>query len=100
MAKLEIIPCPDEADLVMRALERAREVERQDPQPRASAENWPSCPDVVVALAESYLTATSQPATAANASGVQEGGMNKGWTWDRMRTCPCGRDEAGSHLPS
>jgi hypothetical protein len=76
MVKLEIILCPDEADLVMRALDRARDVEHPDEQPRASAESWkpesdeasdatsegasdaaswPSRPDAVVALAESYL---------------------------------------------
>jgi hypothetical protein len=76
MVKLEIILCPDEADLVMRALDRARAVEHHDQQPRASAERWkqqadeesdatsdaasdaapwPSRPDAMVTLAESYL---------------------------------------------
>jgi hypothetical protein len=76
MVKLEIILCPDEADLVMRALDRAREVEHGEDPPHASAErskgesekasdapsdgtsdsaSWPSRPDGVVALAESYL---------------------------------------------
>jgi hypothetical protein len=66
MVKLEIVLCPDEADLVMRALERAREVEHREQQPDVSAEtsqtseetsdaSWPSRADGVVALAESYL---------------------------------------------
>ena len=72
MVKLEIVLCPDEADLVMRALDRAREVEHQcDTQAadvsaetpkcdgrheRVSEEaTWPSRADGVVALAESYL---------------------------------------------
>ena len=72
MVKLEIVLCPDEADLVMRALDRAREVEHQcdtqaadvsaetrkrDGQHKhASAETpWPSRADGVVTLAESYL---------------------------------------------
>jgi hypothetical protein len=63
MVKLEVVLCPDEADLVMRALERAREVEHSE-QPDVSAETleepsessqWPSRADGVVALAESYL---------------------------------------------
>jgi hypothetical protein len=63
MVRLEIVLCPDEADLVMRALERAREVEHSEQQPDVSAEtpedssdaSWPSRADGIVALAESYL---------------------------------------------
>jgi hypothetical protein len=68
MVKLEVVLCPDEVDLVLRALDRAREVEHREQQPRASAESaedpsegssdsapWPSRADGVVALAESYL---------------------------------------------
>jgi len=64
MVKLEIVLCPDEADLVMKALERAREVEHSEQQPDVSAETseepsesspWPSRADGIVALAESYL---------------------------------------------
>jgi hypothetical protein len=68
MVKLEVVLCPDEADLVLRAIERAREVEHSERPPHASAESseepsevssdadpWPSRADGVVALAESYL---------------------------------------------
>jgi hypothetical protein len=58
MVKLEIVLCPDEADLVMRALDRAREVEHPCDTQAAdvSAEtSLPSRADGVVALAESYL---------------------------------------------
>jgi len=70
MVRLELVLEPDEADLVMRAVDRAREVhaeQRELPQPRpqtqppmesndASAEaRWPSRADGVVKLAESFL---------------------------------------------
>jgi hypothetical protein len=63
MIRLEIVLCPDEADLVLRALDKAREIEHCE-QPDVSAETseepsesspWPSRADGVVALAESYL---------------------------------------------
>ena len=82
MVKLEIVLNPDEADLVLRALDRAREVDHSDKTDKtdgevaASAEtrkrdcahakvsddksaaetHWPSRADGVVALAESYLS--------------------------------------------
>ena len=75
MIKLEIVLLPDEADLVLRALDRAREVRHAEDKDAVSAEagkcarthvkaphddsatepNWPSRADAVVALAESYL---------------------------------------------
>jgi hypothetical protein len=66
MVKLEVVLCPDEADLVMRAIERAREVEHSEQldvssetseEPSESSQ-WPSRADGVVALAESYLAGT------------------------------------------
>jgi hypothetical protein len=78
MVKLEIVLEPDEADLVLRALDRAREVvhgreqtdvsaETQDVDQGVSAEasapgsNWPSRADGMVALAENFLA--GNPAT-------------------------------------
>ena len=79
MVKLEIVLAPDEADLVMRALDRAREVvheeadvsaetrERAGREQDVSAETaapgstWPSRADGMVALAENFLAGT--PAT-------------------------------------
>jgi len=64
MVKLGVVLCPDEADLVMRAIERAREVGHSEEQPHVSEERseepsessqWPSRADGVVALAENYL---------------------------------------------
>jgi hypothetical protein len=71
MVKLEIVLLPDEADLVLRALDRAREVGHTDKRVSADARNcdeghanvsaetpeseFPSRADGVVALAESYL---------------------------------------------
>jgi hypothetical protein len=72
MVKLEIVLSPDEADLVLRALDRAREVhaESEEAVAGASAERrkcdpahgdvsaeatWPSRADGAVALAESFL---------------------------------------------
>jgi len=73
MVKLEIVLAPDEADLVLRALDRAREVvcgetgvsaetrQRDGGQQEVSAETsapgstWPSRADGVVALAENFL---------------------------------------------
>jgi hypothetical protein len=79
MVKLEIVLAPDEADLILRALDRAREVVHGDtdvsagarkpagPQRDASAETsapsstWPSRADGMVALAENFLA--GNPAT-------------------------------------
>jgi hypothetical protein len=79
MVKLEIVLAPDEADLVLRALDRAREVvheetdasaetrERAGQQQDVSAETsapgstWPSRADGMVALAENFLA--GNPAT-------------------------------------
>jgi hypothetical protein len=70
MVKLEIVVSPDEADLILRAMDRAREVtvESREPDADASAETskrdgehstaqtaWPSRADGAVALAESFL---------------------------------------------
>jgi hypothetical protein len=63
MVKLELVLCPDEADLVMRALDRAREVEHAETSDVSAAGSeetsetpaWPSRADGVVAVAESYL---------------------------------------------
>jgi hypothetical protein len=72
MVKLEIVLSPDEADLILRALDRAREVHAEGEEPEVdvsgetrkrdgehgdvSAESgWPSRADGVVALAESFL---------------------------------------------
>ena len=57
MVELEIVLCPDEADLVMKAIERAREVEHSEQRPDVSAETseetydapWPSRADGLVA---------------------------------------------------
>ena len=52
MVKLEIVLSPDEADLILRAIDRAREV----PAPHVSAETpWPSRADGAVTLGESFL---------------------------------------------
>jgi Domain of unknown function (DUF222) len=50
MVKVEMVLGPDEADLVMRAIDCAREVE--DTEESAA---WPSRPDGAVALAEGFL---------------------------------------------
>ena len=60
MVKLEVVLSPDEADLVLRALDRAREVthkQAEDVSAETSAEDpkHPSRADAMVALAESYL---------------------------------------------
>jgi len=63
MVKLEFVLSPDEADLVMRALDRAREMEHREQQDvsaetseeSSEAASWPSRADGIVALAESYL---------------------------------------------
>ena len=70
MVKLELVLTPDEAELILRAAERAREVpteqeersetpaEAEEPAADVSAEApWPSMADGVVRVAESYLTA-------------------------------------------
>jgi len=79
MVRLEIVLAPDEADLLLRALDRAREVvheetdgsaetrKRDNVQADVSAETsapgstWPSRADGVVALAENFLA--GNPAT-------------------------------------
>jgi hypothetical protein len=59
MVKLEIVLSPDEADLVLGAIDRAREVGHAQSHADVSAEtpsaDFPSRADGVVALAESYL---------------------------------------------
>jgi hypothetical protein len=61
MVKLEVVLSPDEAELVLRALDRAREVKHEQNQTDASAETSdadptrPSRADGMVALAEAYL---------------------------------------------
>jgi hypothetical protein len=73
MVKLELVLEPDEADLILRAVERAREVHAEKAAPAASAvpgppdqqsaesrrvsaeTRWPSPADGVVKLAESFL---------------------------------------------
>ena len=69
MVKLEIVLSPDEADLVLTAIDRAREVRHEQTKSRVSAEtstddstdpshhpsSHPSRTDGMVALAESYL---------------------------------------------
>jgi hypothetical protein len=78
MVRLEIVLAPDEADLLLRALDRAREVvheetnasaetqqcnDVQDVSPETSApgSTWPSRADGMVALAENFLA--GNPAT-------------------------------------
>jgi hypothetical protein len=77
MVKLEIVLAPDEADMVLRALDRAREVvhgeadvsaetrerdgRQQDVSAEAPGSTWPSRADGMVALAESFLA--GNPAT-------------------------------------
>jgi hypothetical protein len=53
MVRLEIVRAPDEVDLVMRAIDGAREVEGAEGEERT--ENWPSRADGVVALADNFL---------------------------------------------
>jgi len=65
MVKLEIVLMPDEAELVLRALDRAREVKHEGENVGASAETheegstWPSRADGAVTLAESYLASNA-----------------------------------------
>ena len=69
MVKLEVVLSPDEADLILRALERAREVTpapARDASAETSAEEpapedpkHPSRADGMVALAESYLASNT-----------------------------------------
>ena len=77
MVKLEIVLAPDEADMVLRALDRAREVvhgetdvsaearkrdgRQQDVSAEAPGSTWPSRADGMVALAENFLA--GNPAT-------------------------------------
>ncbi len=63
MVKLELVLEPDEADLILRAVERAREVraERAEPEEEPAAADvsaearWPSRADGAVEVAESFL---------------------------------------------
>ena len=58
MVKLEIVLSADEADLVMRAVDCAREISAGTSTADTDSDEspaWPSRPDGVVALAESYL---------------------------------------------
>jgi hypothetical protein len=66
MVRLQLVLEPDEADLILRAIERAREVEARQAQPAEQAEAaeaagvsaetcWPSRADGAVTLAESFL---------------------------------------------
>jgi hypothetical protein len=57
MVRLELVLEPDEADLILRAIERAREVSSEPAQSAGvSAEtSWPSRADGAVKLAESFL---------------------------------------------
>jgi hypothetical protein len=62
MVKLELVLEPDEADMILRAIERAREVHAEQAEPTrqaapgASAETpWPSRADGAVQVAESFL---------------------------------------------
>jgi hypothetical protein len=60
MVKPELVLEPYEADLVLRAVERAREVQATQPEQVAQtagdcAETWPSRADGAVRLAESFL---------------------------------------------
>jgi hypothetical protein len=66
MVRLQLVLEPDEADLILRAIERAREVDAKQAQPAEQAEAaeacgvsaetcWPSRADGAVTLAESFL---------------------------------------------
>ena len=72
MVKLEIVLSPDEADMILRAIDRAREVHaeaapeaaappepsappRRPPRDPSAERSWPSRADGAVALAESFL---------------------------------------------
>ena len=65
MVRLEIVLAPDEADLLLRALDRAREVVHEETDVSAETSNagstWPSRADGMVALAENFLA--GNPAT-------------------------------------
>ena len=76
MVKLELVLSPDEADLMLRALDRAREVcaEREESGGDVSAETpdeaaWPSRADGAVAMAESILA--SNPVTGTGGERFQ-----------------------------
>jgi hypothetical protein len=70
MVKLELVLSPDEADMILRAIDRAREVHAEPAPPEPASEeaaspeppvdvsaerSWPSRADGAVALAESFL---------------------------------------------
>jgi len=55
MAKMEMVLEPDEAELMMRAIERAREVAAEEAAGACEETGWPSRADGAVRVAESYL---------------------------------------------
>jgi len=56
MVRLELVLEPEEADLILRAVDRAREVRAEQAAQDVSAEtSWPSRADGMVKLAESFL---------------------------------------------
>jgi hypothetical protein len=69
MVKLELVLSPDEADLILRAVDRAREVHAEPltPPEDVSAEtSWPSRADGAVALAESFLAGQTASGTGGD----------------------------------
>jgi hypothetical protein len=67
MVKLEIVLSPDEADLVMRAVDCARDVSAEARKPESDTNaDWPSQPDGVVALAESFLAGNRATGTGGD----------------------------------
>ena len=75
MVKLELVLCPDEADLVLRAVDRAREVEARDcddghqdvsAEERDANSAWPSRPDGVVAMAAGFLAGNTGKSNGAD----------------------------------
>jgi hypothetical protein len=83
MVKLELVLSPDEADMILRAIDRAREVHAEpaptDPPEDVSAEaptpdpgdvsaetSWPSRADGAVALAESFLAGNPASGTGGD----------------------------------
>jgi hypothetical protein len=67
MVKLELVLSPDEADLVMRAVDCARAVsaEASKAEPDAKSD-WPTQADGLVALAESFLAGNRPTGTAGD----------------------------------
>ncbi len=72
MVKLEIVLAPDEAELVMRALDCAREASveasggPQKKQERADEASWPSRADGVVRVAEAFLAGNAGHGTGGD----------------------------------